>query len=98
MIGCGRVQVPIPTGDMGTSCMIGKIVKPSHVYHLLVMHSPHQLACLWEFAPEQVLPPPMGLGWPGQQPVQLVQPPQPLHLLHLPPVHALEPECAASIL
>ena len=70
---------------------------------LPMMRSPHQsgqLLLLMEAAtPQHMVPrPPVGLGWLGQQPAQLVQPPQPLHLLYLLPVPAPAPEGAASIL
>ena len=71
--------------------------------HLPLMHRPRQSGRLpllvGAAAPQQVVPPPpVGLGWLGQQPAQLVQPPQPLHLLHLLPLPAPAPEGAASIL
>ena len=70
--------------------------------HLPLMHRPRQSGRLpllvGAAAPQQAVLPPVGLGWLGRQPAQLVQPPQPLHHLHLLPVPAPTPEGAASIL
>ena len=95
LIGCGRFQLPTSTGGMEMLCIGGRMIKPSRLYLLTVMHRSHQIGQLLLLVgavpPQQVLLPPMGLGWPGQQLAQLVQLPQSLHLLHLPHVHGPAP-------
>ena len=100
--GCGRCLVPIPTEGMGTSFTNGRTIRLFRMCRAPMMRGPQQfcqlLLLVEAAAPQQAVAPPVGLGWLGQQLAQLVQPPQPLHLLHLLPVPAPAPEGAASVL